>query len=106
MAKKPHSTTDPKAIEEQLQNQEVKRERELNDLRAVLKTKQGRRVLRRILAQCRVLSSSFTGNSETYFNEGKRAVGIFIYQEIHEADIKALWDVLGKEEGWGNMDNN
>lgn len=53
-----------------------------NDIKWLMASKQGRRIVRRWLAEAGVHRTSFTGNSETFFREGKRAFGLFITGEI------------------------
>jgi hypothetical protein len=69
-----------------------KREQELEDLKKVLKTPEGERVLWRIIKKTKFLDSSWTGNSTTFFNEGMREVGRILLAEITEAAP----DQLGK----------
>jgi hypothetical protein len=47
-------------------------------------SKRGREILREILTFCGVYKTSFTGNSETYFREGQRNVGLFLLRQIQE----------------------
>jgi hypothetical protein len=47
-----------------------------------MSSKQGRRVAARLLAEAGIHRSSFTGNSETFFKEGKRAFGLAIESEL------------------------
>lgn len=54
------------------------------DLRYVMGTKQGRRFVHRLLASTGLYQRSFTGNSETFFKEGRRAVGLDMLGEINE----------------------
>jgi hypothetical protein len=55
---------------------------EANDIKWLMANKQGRRIVRRLLAESGVYRSSFTGNSETFFREGKRALGLFLAAEV------------------------
>ncbi len=54
------------------------------DLKWVLSSKQGRRFMWGLLEQTGVYRSSFTGNSETFFREGQRNVGLGLLALIHE----------------------
>lgn len=47
-----------------------------NDIAKALSTPEGRRLVWAVLEMGRVFQLSFTGNSETYLNEGRRAVGL------------------------------
>lgn len=101
MPKKPYSTTDPQKLKEQDEEFKLKRERELKDLRTVLKTGEGRAVLRRILERCHPFLPSFIGkgspNSETFLREGERNIGLFIMAEVEEADRRMLLQIMFKE---------
>ena len=48
----------------------------------IMATKQGRNWMWWLLAQCGVFQTSFTGNSTTFFNEGKRQVGLVVMADI------------------------
>ena len=56
--------------------QERIRERDIEALNHVLSTELGRWFFCRLLDRTDILKQSFTGNSETFFNEGKRKVGL------------------------------
>lgn len=47
----------------------------------LLKTEAGRAVVYSLLEQCQVFRSTYTGNADTNFNEGKRAIGLHVLQE-------------------------
>ena len=51
-------------------------ERDMQALNHVLSTELGRWFFCRLLDRTDILKQSFTGNSETFFNEGKRKVGL------------------------------
>lgn len=48
----------------------------------LLETKQGRAWAWWLLGQCGVFRTSFTGNSTTFFNEGKRDIGLLLLGDI------------------------
>ena len=50
---------------------EVKRDNEINDLKIVMETAAGRRLMWRLLASAKIFQTCFTGNSTTYYNEGR-----------------------------------
>jgi len=68
------------------------RQVEANDWKRQLSTSEGRRFVWRLLGDCGVFRSSFTGNSETFFNEGRRSVGLNILTaiEAHTPEAYAL----------------
>ncbi len=66
-------------------------DRDREALKAVLKTKEGLWILSRIILMTGLKNSSYTGNAETYFREGRREIGIEISNLILNS--------LGLEEG-------
>ena len=61
-----------------------RRRQEVEDFKWLMAHKQGRRFVWRLLAEAGVYRTSFTGNSTTFFNEGKRNLGLLLVGEIHE----------------------
>ena len=59
-------------------------------LKSILKTIDGRWFLMRLLDATGVMANTFTGNSTTFFNEGKRQVGLEILARITELGIEAV----------------
>lgn len=58
------------------------REVEANDIKWLMSSKQGRRVMWRRLERAGVFRTSFTGNSETFFKEGMRNMGLLDIADI------------------------
>ena len=56
---------------------------EIDDLRWLMGSKRGRRVTWRLLERTGIFRSSFTGNSETYFREGERNIGLFLLSLVN-----------------------
>lgn len=57
---------------------------EHEDFKWLMGNKRGRRIVWRLLERTGVYRSSFTGNSETYFREGMRNVGLMLMAQVHE----------------------
>lgn len=74
------------------------RDRDLEDLRFVLSSRQGRRFYWRYMAVCGVFTQSFTGNSETFFKEGKRAIGLRLLEDLNDAAPEAYVLMLGESK--------
>lgn len=67
------------------------RQKEIDDVKKLLKTPEGRRYFWRQLGKCGIFRSSFTLNSnQTAFNEGIREIGLDLLIEINEADGSAF----------------
>ena len=71
--------------DKRVSNKFNKRDKEMV-LRSLLSTRQGRDLIWEWLSHCHINKTSFTGNSYTFFNEGKRAVGLMILKDIRDAD--------------------
>jgi hypothetical protein len=79
--------------EAELKNKESKKEyknrkdRELDDLKVVLKLPEGRRFIYWMLSSVGVWNTSFSLNSmQTSFNEGRRDVGLMLLKQLDEAE--------------------
>lgn len=87
---RPNTQRDPIDIRRQQQEAErlervaeAKRRRDVEDFKVLMKLKEGRRFVWRMLSETGVYHSSFTGNSETFFKEGKRSIGLILIGELH-----------------------
>lgn len=89
---------DPQQEQRQAQRQAEREKQTRNDLRAVLATQAGRRFLFRLLDEvCKVNSVSFTGNSQTFYLEGRRSVGVELMTLIQETAPDAWLQALNEE---------
>ena len=83
-----HDPTDLKAQERDAEaqglEQGVRRKQEIEDLKWLMAHKQGRRYVWRLMEKAGVYRTSFTGNSETFFREGMRNLGLFVLSEVME----------------------
>ncbi len=67
-----------------------RREQQITDLKKILATIEGRRFFWRYLSLAGVFHSSFTGNNTTFFNEGKREIGLKLLADLNEAVPQAF----------------
>lgn len=83
-----HDPTDLKRDERaQRQNDQAAtllRDQEKSDFRWLMNDEKGRRFVWRLLTMTGVFRTSFTGNSETFFREGERNIGLKVISEVHE----------------------
>lgn len=77
------------AIIQKLMLQEIHR-LDQSSLMSLLKNKEGRWFLMRLLDATGINANSFTGNSHTFFNEGKRQVGLELLARIQDLGIDAV----------------
>lgn len=86
---------------EQNKKAENQRKNELNDLKLVMETECGRRVIWRLMEQAGVFSSSYTGEAlSSAFAEGKRNSGLRLFNEVMQAcpDLYLVMAAEAKEE--------
>lgn len=81
-------------LERQAKERELERENELEDLRFILSTEKGRRFLWQILERAGVFRNSYTGDNSTFFNEGRRNLGLWLIGEIAAADEMGLIQMM------------
>jgi hypothetical protein len=74
--------------------QENARDLELNDLRYILNTDQGRRVIWRFMEHCRVFTSIMEASAKIYYNAGAQDVGHYLMAEVAAADDEALFKMM------------
>lgn len=75
--------------------QEVEKHQDKEALEKLKETPEGRWIISRIITMTGIDTLSYTGNAATYFNEGRRAIGIEIKNLIintlgYEEGVKAL----------------
>lgn len=80
------------------------RDTEMNDLRYLLQSPQGRRYLWRLLSHCKVFESIWEASAKIHHNSGRQDVGHYVMAEIVEANEEALLQMM-KEAKQGEMKN-
>ena len=68
--------------ERQIKSKNMARER-MAGLVGMMQSKNGRAYIWWLLGECKVFSTSFTGNSTTFFNEGMRQIGLMLLADIN-----------------------
>jgi hypothetical protein len=88
-----------KVTEEQLRAAKSARDSELNDMRAVLNTPQGRRVMWRLLEHTQVFASIWHQSALIHKNAGRQDVGHFVMAEIEAANQESLFTMMKEARG-------
>jgi len=78
-----------KEVEQANREEKFSHKQQMADIRLILETEQGRRFIWKYLSKCGVFRSSFTGNSNTFFREGERNIGLQLMEEVMAADADA-----------------
>lgn len=88
------NAADGRQVEEARRKEKDKRKGEIEDLKVVLASKQGRRVLWRVLKHCKVFESIWDASSRIHHNAGRQDTGHFIMAEICSADEESLFTMM------------
>lgn len=84
-------STDDEEPNQKRQAQVARRQVEANDIKWLMSSKQGRRVVWRLLDKAGIYRTSFAGNSDTTnFNEGMRNLGLFLVAETTQHALEAF----------------
>ena len=92
MSEKPFvkNSGDKEQVKQAAQRERSRRERELNDIRELLDTAEGKRFLWRLLEYCRTFESIWDASARIHYRSGQQDVGHFLMAEIVAADADAL----------------
>lgn len=88
------NASDPKQIKEAELKTRFDAKTALEDMKFVLSSVQGRRMLWKLLTHCRVFESIWHPSALIHHNSGKQDVGHFIMSEIINADEQALMQMM------------
>jgi len=71
--------------EQREETQEINRQIDEANFKAVAVTETGRKFMRDLLAQCGVYRTTFTGDAQTTaFNEGARSIGLWLLDKFND----------------------
>lgn len=68
------------------------------DLRALLDMPAGRRVLFGLIRDTGTFDNSFTGNSGSFFNDGRKSVGQALFHEVMRLDSERFTQMWQEQE--------
>lgn len=82
MSKPQRNASEPNDVREAEESERYRRLRDEDDLKKLLAEEWGRRFFWRLVAKTGLLRSSMTGNSQTFFLEGRRSIGLELWDEM------------------------
>ena len=88
------NAADEKQVNKAVKKEEFSRDNQLNDLRKVLETSEGRRVMWRLMEHCKVFATVWEPSAKIHYNSGQQDIGHFIMSEIVDADEKYLFEMM------------
>jgi len=93
-----YNAADEKQVRDRQNEIKNEREQELEDIKELLSYPAGVRFFRRMFVEGRVFSTTFTGNSQTFFNEGARALALKYFADVADAAPRKLPEVITEEK--------
>jgi len=94
---KQYNAADEDKVKQRVKELENERKQELEDIKNILGTPSGERFFKRFFEAGKIFSTSFTGNSTTFYNEGHRNFALIFLGDITEAAPEMLPKLLVKE---------
>ena len=91
------NAADEAQVAEAVKKLQITREDELNDIRAILNTKQGRRVFWRMLSKCKVFESIWSQSAMIHYSSGQQDIGHWLMSEMVEADENLLFLMMSEQ---------
>ena len=88
------NANDKEQVRNAVRKEQLSRDKELNDLRAILSTAEGRRVIWRLLGHCKVHGSIWEQSARIHYNAGVQDVGHFIMAEVIAAGEEFLFNMM------------
>lgn len=89
---------DPESVEKRKRKAAEVERRRIAGLKMIVENENARTWLWDLLSSCGIFRSSFTGNSETFFREGARNVGLKIQAELAKNFPDALVTMMREAE--------
>lgn len=99
------NAADERQVKYHDRKQRSRRQRELDDLRAVLQLEAGRRLIWRVLEHCSVFSSVWDPSSRIHHNAGRQDVGHFVMAEVAAADDEAIYRMMREAKARDRADD-
>ncbi len=75
-----------KQVEEAGGKERRMRERELNEMRMILSTPEGRSFIWRLMGRCKTFNSVWESSAKIHYNSGQQDIGFYLLAEIDQAD--------------------
>jgi hypothetical protein len=97
------NAADEKQVKKAKQKEKSKRDFEIEDMKAVLRTAEGRRFIWRILEQCNVFGSIWHPSAAIHHNAGKQDLGHFLMGEVSEAGDDFLFIMMKENYNKGEL---
>lgn len=88
------NASDKAQIKKQEKEFQKIRKQELADLKYVLASEQGRRLVWRLMGKCKTFSSIWETSAKIHYNAGQQDLGHFLLAEVMEANSESFLQMM------------
>ena len=81
-------------VKKAVRKERDERAEQIADLKSVLRTAQGRRVMWRILTECKTFNSIWEQSAKIHYNAGRQDLGHWLMAEIVDTDENRLFEMM------------
>jgi len=92
------NAADAEQVQAAGRKERFRNKQELEDVRTILELPAGRRFVWRYLEKAGIFETSFTGNNTTFFNEGRRDIGLKLLADVMQAKPEAYVQMAQEAE--------
>lgn len=89
-----YNAASEKQVKKAIQKDKNERDQQLEDVKDILSRPSGVRFFRRLLTDASIFSTTFTGNSYTFFNEGARNLALRYFDDICTATPERVAELV------------
>lgn len=101
MSNKIHNAADADAVKKAEELKKIRRDQDIDDIKKILSRPEGVRFFRKLLTDGMIFHTTMTGNSWTYFKEGRRDFALQIFNDVCEARPEKVPELLVSSNGEG-----
>ena len=84
MTRRPDNASDTESLDIRKRLERRRDNRQRGNIKQIMSTEAGREFMWTLLDRCGIYRSSFTGNSETFFREGERNIGLYLTAQLNK----------------------
>lgn len=88
------NAADVKQVKKGGKREKRRRQQDLQDIKKIVSTVEGQRFFMRYFRICRVWQTTWSPDNQIYFNEGKRVIGLTMFNDLRSAAPDMLLNMM------------
>ena len=93
------NASDRLKVKDAKKREKLEADNQVNEMKKVLDTLEGRRVLWRIMEFCGLFENRWVPNSaRVSYDQGQRNVGLYVLAKVQEADVEKYFEMMREKE--------